>query len=150
MTRMPQACASRGSRNARSELSTVMLPWSGMCTPSSRRISVDFPAPFSPTSPTISPGLKPSDTSCNAWTTPNALASPSTLTISVVPVGCIMYSWERRPEGRRREDYLSLRAELWFVIGGEVRRRDELGVAERLHRQRRTLLDRGQQLLDRD
>ena len=48
MTRMPCACASAGERNVCGTPPTSRLPWSGWCTPSRMRTSVDFPAPFSP------------------------------------------------------------------------------------------------------
>ena len=48
--RMPASCASRAEAKATGRPSTAMLPWSGACSPSRMRISVDLPAPFSPTS----------------------------------------------------------------------------------------------------
>jgi hypothetical protein len=45
-----------------------MVPEVGAVTPPSTFISVDLPAPFSPTSPTTSPGPMASDTPSSAFT----------------------------------------------------------------------------------
>ncbi len=54
----------------------LQAPASGRCTPSMMRISVDLPAPFSPTSASTSPARMPSDTSDSACTTPKRLETP--------------------------------------------------------------------------
>src|ERR1043165_1092258 len=48
-----------------------MVPRSASSSPATIRISVVFPAPFSPTRPTISPGCTSSETSSTARVGPN-------------------------------------------------------------------------------
>ena len=52
---MPAAIASCGDVKLRGSPAIAMLPRSARCTPPRMRISVDLPAPFSPTSAWISP-----------------------------------------------------------------------------------------------
>ena len=52
-TRMPASCASRAEAKTAGLPSTAIVPWSGVCSPSRMRRSVDLPAPFSPTSAVI-------------------------------------------------------------------------------------------------
>ena len=61
---------------------TSTVPASGAYIPARMRISVDFPAPFSPTSAWISPAPTSSEASRLARTGPNALATPSRRTAS--------------------------------------------------------------------
>ena len=78
--RMPASCASRAEANATGRPSTAMLPWSGACSPSRMRISVDLPAPFSPTSAVTVAAGRSRLTPLSAWTTPNRLAMPVSAT----------------------------------------------------------------------
>ena len=58
---MPAAIASLVDQPVTSRPLTSIVPASGLINPPSTRISVDFPAPFSPTSAWISPGWTSSD-----------------------------------------------------------------------------------------
>ena len=58
MVTMPAAMASRGLAKCRSAPSTRIVPRSGRQTPPRMRISVDLPAPFSPTTAWISPARR--------------------------------------------------------------------------------------------
>ena len=55
MVTMPAAIASCGEAKTRGSPAISMLPLSARCTPPRMRMSVDLPAPFSPTSAWISP-----------------------------------------------------------------------------------------------
>src|SRR5262245_19016308 len=54
-----------------------MAPRSGRCTPPRMRISVDLPAPFSPTMAWISPKATSKSTPASASVAPNSLLTPS-------------------------------------------------------------------------
>ena len=49
---------------------------SGWTTPVMILMSVDLPAPFSPSRAWISPGMSASETSSSAWISPNRLETP--------------------------------------------------------------------------
>src|SRR5262245_28287782 len=75
MVTTPATIASCGLAKCRSRPSTRTTPRSGRCTPPRMRISVDLPAPFSPTMAWISPNATPP----SASVAPNRLPTPSTL-----------------------------------------------------------------------
>src|SRR5262245_18624339 len=77
MVTMPAAMASRGLVKCRSCPSTRMTPLSGQCTPPRMRISVDLPAPFSPTMAWISPKPTTNETPSSASVAPNCLLTRS-------------------------------------------------------------------------
>src|SRR5260221_11805029 len=56
-----------------------MTPRSGRWTPPRMRISVDLPAPFSPTAAWISPNATSKSTPSSATVAPNRLPTPSAL-----------------------------------------------------------------------
>src|SRR2546429_751963 len=56
-----------------------MTPPSGRCTPPRMQISVDLPAPFSPTTAWISPRATSKSTPSSATVAPNRLVTPSAL-----------------------------------------------------------------------
>ena len=68
------------------------LARSGRCTPPRMRTSVDLPAPFSPTSAWISPGITSKSTLSSARVAPNCLEMPRALAAGVAML--------RRPCGR--------------------------------------------------
>src|SRR5579885_3098547 len=70
---MPASRASRAERKRRSCPSSLRLPRSAGCTPAMIFISVLLPAPFSPTSPWISPRASVKSTPRNASTPPKDL-----------------------------------------------------------------------------
>src|SRR5580692_10286293 len=78
---MPLRLASRGLLRKTGAPSNFSDPWSGEYTPARIRISVDLPAPFSPTKPTTSLTPISTLTSSNAWTPANALLTCSTESI---------------------------------------------------------------------
>ena len=65
---MPAACAAATVRKGSAAPSIRIVPASGRTTPPNTRISVLFPAPFSPISPSTSPGPSAIDTSLSATT----------------------------------------------------------------------------------
>src|SRR5262245_1022649 len=79
MVTIPAAIASRGLAKWRSSPLTRMTPRSGRCTPPRMRISVDLPAPFSPTTAWISPNATAKSTLWSASVAPNCLLTPSAL-----------------------------------------------------------------------
>src|SRR5439155_11535664 len=72
MMAIPDARAADGPDRTVSRPSTTSLPRSGRCTPARIFTSVDFPAPFSPTSPCTSPPCRWIETSSSAWIAPKA------------------------------------------------------------------------------
>ena len=76
MTRTPSAWASAARRRSCTTPSKARLPVSGDTTPSTIRIMVDLPAPFSPTRARTSPARMSRSTSDSAWTTPKRLDTP--------------------------------------------------------------------------
>src|SRR5918992_1647916 len=64
----PAACAACGCANETSSPSIRIVPRSGWCTPASTFISVDLPAPFSPTTAWISPASQSRLTPCSTST----------------------------------------------------------------------------------
>jgi hypothetical protein len=73
---MPAACASAGPRNRHGRPATVMLPSWSVITPARTFISVDLPAPFSPSSARTSPARTDSSASSQASTPPNRFVMP--------------------------------------------------------------------------
>src|SRR5215217_2096782 len=73
---MPAASASRGERKCTGRPSIAMRPSYWPCRPAMIFISVDLPAPFSPTRPWISPARSTKSTSRKAATPPNDLEMP--------------------------------------------------------------------------
>src|SRR6185437_3408489 len=73
---MPASRASRADAKAWGRPSTRTEPPSATSTPDRIRISVDLPAPLSPTMP-VRPGLNSTDTLSSATTWPYSLASPA-------------------------------------------------------------------------
>ncbi len=65
---MPCCRASRGLSNTVGRPSISIEPLSGFTSPERMRMSVDFPAPFSPTSAWTSPRRRSSETPCSART----------------------------------------------------------------------------------
>src|SRR5690606_779438 len=85
---MPCRAASDGPVMVTGLPPTLMVPASAWYTPVRMRISVDLPAPFSPTSAWISPGRQSNDTPLRAFTPGKVLTMPST--DSVVSLNCAM------------------------------------------------------------
>src|SRR6266513_684153 len=54
--------------------------------PATHLMSVDFPAPLSPTSAITSPSRTSKSTACNAWTQPNCLETPRSSRVGAVVV----------------------------------------------------------------
>src|SRR5215831_12168985 len=79
MVTMPTAMASRGLAKWHSSPSRRTTPRSGRWTPPRMRISVDLPAPFSPTMAWISPYATSKSTPLSATVAPNRLVMPSAL-----------------------------------------------------------------------
>ena len=79
MVTMPAAMASRGLEKCRAAPSTRTVPRSGRQTPPRMRISVDLPAPFSPTTAWISPAATSKSTPSRATVAPKCLVTPSAL-----------------------------------------------------------------------
>src|SRR5262245_56185879 len=84
MVTMPAAMASWGLAKRHSSPSRRTTPRSGRWTPPRMRISVDLPAPFSPTTAWISPNATSKSTPSSATVTPNRLLTPSALTAGPV------------------------------------------------------------------
>src|SRR5437667_3705037 len=77
MAVMPCARAVRGFIRVAERPATVSVPWSIDSAPVTILISVDFPAPFSPTSAWTSPARRSNDTPRSACTPANDLAIDS-------------------------------------------------------------------------
>src|SRR5712691_11443050 len=77
MVTIPAAMASCGLAKWQSLPSTKIWPRSGRCTPPRIRISVDLPAPFSPTMAWISPKATSKSTPSSATVAPNCLPMAS-------------------------------------------------------------------------
>src|SRR3954447_22171564 len=75
---MPASCAARGLENDTASPSKRTSPSSGRRTPVSTLISVDLPAPFSPTSACTSPGSSANETSSSATTPEKRLVTSRT------------------------------------------------------------------------
>src|SRR5262249_41683443 len=112
MVTMPAAMASWGLAKWHSLPSRRTTPRSGRWTPARMRISVDLPAPFSPTTAWISPNAASKSTPSSATVAPNRLLTPSALT-----AGRVIAS-------TRNECHLHLRV-------GELPALDDDGVVER-------------------
>src|SRR5262245_133669 len=84
MVTMPAAIASWGLVKWHSSPSRRTTPRSGRWTPPRMRISVDLPAPFSPTTAWISPNATSKSTPSSATVAPNRLLTPSALTAGPV------------------------------------------------------------------
>ncbi len=78
---MPAARASRAERRRSAAPSSRIAPSYSACTPAMIFISVLLPAPFSPTSPWISPSRSVKSTPWSASTPPKALPMPSSSSI---------------------------------------------------------------------
>src|SRR3954464_11069010 len=96
---MPSFAASFGPWMWTCRPSKRISPWSGVCVPATHLISVDFPAPLSPTSDMTSPDRTSKSTSLRACTEPNDFVMPrswrsgvsSTWGFPTTPAG-----WRRR------------------------------------------------------
>src|SRR6266702_4356783 len=75
---MPACSAALAERGATSSPPSLTMPASRGNTPVMTLISVDLPAPFSPSSAWISPARSVKSTSCNARTAPKLLLIPRT------------------------------------------------------------------------
>src|SRR6516225_900865 len=84
MVTTPAAMASRGLAKRHSFPSRRTTPRSGRWTPPRMRISVDLPAPFSPTTAWISPYATSKSTPSSATVAPNRLVTSSALTAGLV------------------------------------------------------------------
>jgi hypothetical protein len=80
---MPARRLSSGVWKSTSWPSTVIRPSSGRCTPVRHLISVDLPAPLSPTIAVISPLRAAIDAPRSAVTLPKRLTIPSSTRVSV-------------------------------------------------------------------
>ncbi len=65
---IPSSCATAGTRPSSVRPSNTIAPPSGAVAPDATFISVDFPAPFSPSSACTSPGSTSNETSVSAAT----------------------------------------------------------------------------------
>src|ERR1041384_5311718 len=74
---MPRSSASRGESNTTGAPSTRYVPRVGWCTPARILISVDLPAPLSPSRQWTSPRTRRRSTSASATTLPNDFVTPS-------------------------------------------------------------------------
>src|SRR5439155_11639233 len=82
---MPALSASRANRKCTSSPASRIVPVNSPCTAAMIFISVDLPAPFSPTSPWISPVCKEKSTSRSAWTPPNDFEMPTISSSAALP-----------------------------------------------------------------
>ena len=73
---MPSFAASFGPWMWTSSPSKRISPLSGVCVPATHLMSVDFPAPLSPTSAITSPCRTSKSTSLSASTEPNDFVMP--------------------------------------------------------------------------
>src|SRR5260221_14109389 len=87
---MPAARASCGELNFTSRPSQIIVPRSGGKTPLTNLMSVDLPAPFSPTRPNTSPGRISSWSGFKAVTPANDLLSEFNLSNGVGTAGGII------------------------------------------------------------
>ena len=92
-TLAPIACAALQPVTSRPK--TSMVPASGGWIPARMRIIVDFPAPFSPTSAWISPGITSSEASRTAWQSPKRFAIPVMRTAGA-PLLSLVIAWPAR------------------------------------------------------
>src|SRR5690242_9233914 len=99
---IPAAMASFGERKCSSRPFTVIVPSSGRCMPYSVRISVDLPAPFSPTMAWISPARTSMLMSSLATTPGNRLVIPRSSTAGACVVTSAMSSPSRSTRRARR------------------------------------------------
>src|SRR5437868_3437947 len=76
MVSMPSCIAFFGVWMSTFLPSMRISPWSGRCTPDRILISVDLPAPLSPTRPTDSPSAITRSTPFRAWTPEYHLCRP--------------------------------------------------------------------------
>src|SRR5260370_1157388 len=88
---MPRSSASFGDSNCTGLPSTRYWPEEGACTPASVLISVDLPAPLSPSRQCTSPRLRRSVTPLSAITLPKNLLTFSSARI-VSPVSAVAVS----------------------------------------------------------
>src|SRR3569833_91626 len=123
MVAMPACWALRGEANATSSPRSCTCPLSSEYTPVISLISVDFPAPFSPTSACTDPACSSSETSSSARTPANRLLADVTANTGVVIS-------VRRPGG---EGLLSVGLVV-LVVGGDGDRRGAVAVHVRLER----------------
>src|SRR4051812_25495513 len=84
MVATPAAMASWGLPKCCGRPPTATSPRSGRCTPLRTRTSVDLPAPFSPTSAWISPGMMSKSTWSSARVAPKFLMMPDALAAGVL------------------------------------------------------------------
>src|SRR2546428_803884 len=97
-------------------------PLSAECVPATHLISVDLPAPLSPTSDMTSPFRTSKSTSVSAWTEPNDLEMPrsSRRGVSLTVAGFLPQSWWRRPAGRLHQRLVGLFAVLRVLADADV------------------------------
>ena len=87
ITRIPSRSASATSRISTRRPSSSIVPESGRTMPPSTLISVDFPAPFSPSRAWISPARSAKSTASRAVTPPNRFVIPRSASRGRSPVG---------------------------------------------------------------
>ena len=83
---MPASLASRGEQKRVGSPSTSSSPSSCWCTPERILISVDLPAPLSPSTQVTSPALTTVETSLSAMTFPKYLPMPRTSSSALMTV----------------------------------------------------------------
>ena len=81
---MPWSLASRGPAKSTALPSISIVPEVGLWTPERILISVDLPAPLSPSRQSTSPALTSSEMSCSTSIGPKDLLIPVSLRIGVV------------------------------------------------------------------
>src|SRR5687768_412974 len=92
-------------------MARTTLPWSGLISPTIILMRVDFPAPFGPSSATISPVPTESETSSTAVTGPNRF-----VTRLAVIAGFIPSNQSRDAPGGARTPSLLIRSQMLYPI----------------------------------
>src|SRR5688572_6692266 len=92
-------------------MARTTLPWSGLISPTIILMIVDFPAPFGPSSATISPVPTESETSSTAVTGPNRF-----VTRLAVIAGFIPSNQSRDAPGGARTPSLLIRSQMLYPI----------------------------------
>src|SRR3954468_13988441 len=123
MVAIPACWAARGEANATGSPRSPTWPSSSWCPPVISLISVDLPAPFSPTSACTDPACSSIETSSSARTPANRLLADVTANTGVVIS-------VRRPRG---DGLLGVRLVV-LVVGRDRDRRGAVAVHVRLER----------------